>query len=172
MLGINRSMFLIRNKHGKCVKQERKPLSLQILEEYKKNRINAMSMSPQPLPPETRDRRGIEVVNKWLLVWLGPRIKGSGRINSLSLFFFKSHHHHYQASHSASCTIVIIIVGIMRVHQENILSNGIYIQLDYNLTQTTDIVLLDPVTRLWSMGTPRIKTQEKKFPCTQTHLQM
>jgi hypothetical protein len=50
MLGINRSMFLIRNKHGKCVKQERKPLSLQILEEYKKNRINAMILYVPPTP--------------------------------------------------------------------------------------------------------------------------
>jgi hypothetical protein len=49
MQGINRSMFLIRNKHGKCVKQERKPLSLQILEEQKKiGSMQKYCMSPHP----------------------------------------------------------------------------------------------------------------------------
>jgi len=89
-------------------------------------------------PPK---KQGIKVVNKWFISLVGSQDKRKWENKfSLSLYFFRRHHHHYQASHSASCTIVIIIVGVMRVHQENILSNGIHIQLDYNLTQTTDIV--------------------------------
>lgn len=54
------------------------------LSNFLKNRKKLDQCNDIVCPSTPPQKQGIEVVNKWLLVWLGPRIKGSGKINCLS----------------------------------------------------------------------------------------